>query len=95
MLWGPPVDVRVAGADRAAVALEYVTGPGGWRQTPTVRFVQCPPGKPMWNGLRYRRVTGFSGGFALKRRGCYTLEVQAEGRRAYRRTVSLGGGACE
>ena len=60
-----------------------------------MRFVQCPPGMRMFNGLRYLRVTGFSGGFALKRRGCYTLEVQAEGRRAYRRTVSLGGGSCE
>ena len=89
VLWGPPVRVSVAAADRAQVALEYTREP-----SPVVRFVQCPPGMRMWNGLRYLRVTGFSGGFALQRRGCYTLEVQAEGRRAYRRTVSLGGGTC-
>jgi hypothetical protein len=89
VLWGPPVRVSVADADRTRVALEYTREPG-----PVVRFVQCPPGMRMHNGLRYLRVTGFSGGFAVTRRGCYTLEVQAEGRRAYRRTVSLGGGAC-
>ena len=94
VLWGPPVTVRVVAGDRALVGLEYTIGARGWQQTPTVRFVQCPPGKPMLNGLRYLRVTGFSGGFAVERRGCYTLEAQAEGRRAYRRTVSLGGGAC-
>jgi hypothetical protein len=90
VLWGPPVRVSVAAADRAQVALEYTREP-----SPIVRFEQCPPGMRMFNGLRYLRVTGFSGGFALHRRGCYTLEVQAEGRRAYRRTVSLGGGGCE
>jgi len=89
VLWGPPVTVRVAAADRARVSLEYTREPG-----PVVRFVQCPPGMRMFNGLRYLRVTGFSGGFALQRRGCYTLEAQADGRRAYRRTVSLGGGRC-
>ena len=89
VLWGPPVVVSVVAADRDLVALEYTREPG-----PAVRFVQCPPGMRMHNGLRYLRVTGFSGGFSLRRRGCYTLEVQAEGRRAYRRTVSLGGGAC-
>jgi hypothetical protein len=94
VLWGPPVTVRVAEHDRAALSLEYVIA-GGWQQTPSVRFVQCPPGKPMWNGLRYRQVTGFSGGFAVERRGCFTVEVQAEGRRTYRRTISLGGGACQ
>jgi hypothetical protein len=89
VLWGPPVRVSVAPADRAQVSLEYTRDP-----SPVVRFVQCPPGMRMFNGLRYRRVTGFSGGLSLRRRGCYTLEVQAEGRRAYRRTVSLGGGSC-
>ena len=89
VLWGPPVRVSVVAADRAQVSLEYTREP-----SPVVRFVQCPPGMLMHNGLRYLRVTAFSGGFALQRRGCYTLEVQAEGRRAHRQTVSLGGGAC-
>ena len=89
VLWGPPVRVSVAAADRAQASLEYTRDP-----SQAVRFVQCPPGMRMFNGLRYLRVTGFSGGFSLRTRGCYTLEVQAEGRRAYRRTVSLGGGAC-
>jgi hypothetical protein len=89
ILWGPPVVVSVAMVDRDRVELEYTRHP-----SPVVRFVQCPPGMRMHNGLRYLRVTGFSGGFSLQQRGCYTLEVQAEGRRAYRRTVSLGGGAC-
>ena len=90
VLWGPPVDVSIAVPDRELVSLEYTRLPA-----PAVRFVGCPPGMQMWSGLRYLRVTGFSGGFSLKRRGCYTLEVQAVGRRAYRRTVSLGGGSCE
>jgi len=94
LLWGPPVTVRVVDDRGGAVALEYALA-GGWQQTTVVRFVGCPPGTRMWNGLRYRRVTGFNGGFAVARRGCYTLEVKAEGRRAYRRTVSLGGGPCE
>jgi hypothetical protein len=89
VLWGRPVRVSIAAADRALVSLEYTRG-----QSAVVRFVQCPPGMRMFNGLRYLRVTGFNGGFALQRRGCYTLEVQAESGRAYRRTVSLGGGAC-
>ena len=89
VLWGPPVRLSVAAADRARVSLQYTREP-----SPVVRFVQCPPGMPMFNGLEYLRVTGFSGGFSLQQRGCYTLEVQAEGRRAYRRTVSLGGGVC-
>jgi hypothetical protein len=94
VLWGPPVVVRVVNSDRAAVALEYTIRAGRWQQTAAVRFEQCPPGTRMWNGLRYLRVTGFNGGFALKARGCYTLEVQA-GSRNYRRTMSLGAGACE
>jgi hypothetical protein len=89
VLWGPPVRVSVVAADRARLSLEYTREPSA-----VVRFVQCPPGMPMFNGLRYLRVTGYSGGFSLRRRGCYTLEVQAEGRRAYRRAVSLGGGDC-
>jgi len=90
VLWGPPVRVSVVAADRARLSLEYTREP-----SPVVRFVGCPPGMRMHNGLRYLRVTGFSGGFSLRKRGCYTLEVQAEGRRAHRRTVSLGGGTCE
>ena len=89
VLWGPPVRVSVEVADRPYVSLEYTREP-----SPVVRFVQCPPGLRMQNGLRYLRVTGFSGGFALRERGCYTLEVQADGRRAYRRAVSLGAGTC-
>ncbi len=95
VLWGPPVTVRVAAADADQLVLEYVGGPGGWQQTAAVRFEQCPPGTPMWNGNSYRRVTGFNGGLAFSRRGCYTLVVQAEGRRAYSREVSLGAGTCE
>ena len=90
VLWGPPVTVSIAAPDRTVVALEYTRTPA-----PAVRFEGCPPGMRMFNGLRYRRVTGFSGGFALTKRGCYGIEVQAVGRRTYRRTVSLGGGGCQ
>jgi hypothetical protein len=88
VLWGPPVTVRLT--DATDVLLEYTRPPAN-----AVRFGQCRPGMRMWNGNRYRRVTGFNGGFSFTRRGCYTLEAQAAGRRAYRRTISLGAGACE
>ena len=90
VLWGAPVTVSIAPRDRVLVSLEYTRTPA-----PAVRFVGCPPGMRMWNGLRYLRVTGFSGGFAVTKRGCYELEVRADGRQGYRRTGSLGGGDCE
>ena len=89
VLWGPPVTVTVAAPNRGEVALEY-TRPLDAKPT-SVRFVGCPPGTPMWNGLRHRRVTGFSGGFTFARHGCYRVEVRVEGRVAvHRGRVPLG-----
>jgi hypothetical protein len=86
LLWGPPVTVTMAEPERD-VLLEYARGGG----TAAVRFVGCPPGTPMWNGLRHRRVTGFNGGFTFMLRGCYRLEVHVEGRAApYRGRVPFG-----
>jgi hypothetical protein len=91
VLWGRPVTISVAEASRPALALRYTRD-----LTSAVRFVPCPPGTRMFgdNG-RLRRVTAFPGGVSFTRRGCFDLEVRVERGRTYRRTISLGAGACE
>jgi hypothetical protein len=90
VLWGRPATLTVAGPERG-LALEYVIAGGAWQPLQSVRFVGCKPGTPMWSGLRYRRVTGFNGGFSFARRGCYRVEVRVEGRAApHRGRIPLG-----
>jgi hypothetical protein len=92
VLWGRPVAVNVSPSSRAALALDYARSN---LHTFSIRFEPCPPGTPMFGGVgRLRRVTVFPGGFSFLRRGCYELEVRVERGRAYRRTISLGAGAC-
>jgi hypothetical protein len=92
VLWGRAVTVSVAPSSRPALALDYARSN---RHTEAIRFEPCPPGTPMYGSDgRLRRVTVFPGGFSFSRRGCYELEVHVDRGRTYRRTISLGAGAC-
>jgi hypothetical protein len=91
VLWGRPVKLAVAERHRDTLRLEFARGP----RTSSVRFEPCPPGTLLFGGNgRLRRVTMFPGGFSFTSRGCYELEARVERGRTYRRTISLGVGAC-
>ena len=91
LLYGNDVTLSVPEAYRSLLWLEYA--PNG-APTSTVRFSPCPPGKLMFNGERYGRVTGFSGALVFSRLGCYPLEVRVDRGRTFRGTISLGAGRC-
>jgi hypothetical protein len=62
---------------------------------PAVTFEACDAGEPAFSydgevGI----VTGFAGGFILRRAGCVALEVRAAGRRSVRANVPFGVGRC-
>jgi hypothetical protein len=90
VLWGRPVTLSVPDPYRAQLQLEYSRG----ELTSSVQFEPCRPGTEMFGGGRLRRVTAFPGGFSFARPGCYPIEVRVERGRIYRRTISLGAGAC-
>jgi hypothetical protein len=96
---GPAVMVSVAPRFRRRLALEYVqpTRAGvPWPALPAVRLEPCPPDTPAFvGGGTVGRLTAFSGGFRVRRPGCYVLEARSGSESPVRRTISFGAGrAC-
>jgi hypothetical protein len=96
---GKPALIRIPRSARRDIALTYAADADG--NTPSVRRVAdgqvlvrvepCPPGTRRFSdGGRVGPWTTFSGGFVLRRRGCYPLEVARVGGRYLRKRVSFG-----
>lgn len=94
-----PVLLRIPRRVRGSIALSYAAEPDG--TTADVRRVRegqslvrvhpCPPGTPRFSGGgSVGRYTAFSGGFVLRRRGCYPIEVGREGGAFVKRRVAFG-----
>ena len=99
---GVPAGVRatlsVARSARSWAALDYTPSePGKPRREPgaAVRFEACAADHPAFSyDGPVGPITGFSGGFVLKRPGCVPLEVRVAGRPTVRARVPFGVGRC-
>jgi hypothetical protein len=93
---GAPVTISVAPRSRRRLALEYVqpTRAGvRWPAFSAVRLEPCPPDTPAFvGGGTVGSLTAFSGGFLVRRPGCYVVEARRESRPPVRRTISFGTG---
>jgi len=89
VLWGRPATLGVPAEHRSFLSLGFAqTG----RPSDAVRFDPCPPGTKMWGpgDRRLRRVTGFPGGFVIRKPGCYAVEVHVDGGRTHRVRIAFG-----
>jgi hypothetical protein len=98
---GVPAGVRatltIGRAARRWAALSYAPREPGEppRESAAVRFQACAADHPAFSyDGPVGPVTGFSGGFVLKRPGCVPLEVRVAGRPTVRARVPFGVGRC-
>ena len=99
---GVPAGVRatlsIARSARSWAALDYAPSePGKPRRKPgaAVRFEACAADHPAFSyDGPVGPITGFSGGFVLKRPGCVPLEVRVAGQPTVRARVPFGVGRC-
>jgi hypothetical protein len=96
---GGPVLLRIPRAARRDLALNYAVERDG---TPfnvrrvsdgqsLVRVTPCRPSTPRFSGGgRVGRWTAFSGGFVMRARGCFPVEVARAGKPFVRRRIAFG-----
>ncbi len=82
-----PVVLSIPARYRDRLWLQYI-----WNEdTSVARIEPCPPATRAFSYPgRVGAVTGFSGGFALTRRGCYPLDIRVVGGRTYRVRIAFG-----
>ncbi len=98
---GVPAGVRatltIGRSARGWAALAYAPREPGkvQREDAAVRLQACAADHPAFSyGGPVGPITGFSGGFVLKRPGCVPLEGRVAGQPAAHRRVSFGAGRC-
>jgi hypothetical protein len=83
---GKPVVLSVPGRYRDRVWVRFTR-----TDASEVRLEPCAPATRAFSYPgRVGSVTGFSGGFAFTRTGCYPIDVRVENGRAYRIRIPLG-----